>query len=62
MERALDLILEIHIGTWEEGQQVLQVGRHFIKQVRLYERKDGWRGRRAAGQPVFFFGGFFLGL
>jgi hypothetical protein len=48
MERELDLILEIHIGTWEEVQQVLQVGRHFIKQVRLYERWDGWRGRRAS--------------
>jgi hypothetical protein len=47
MERKLDLILEIEIRTWQEGPQFFDIWRHGIKQVRLYERGDGWRGRRA---------------
>jgi hypothetical protein len=29
MERELDLILEIEIRTWQEGQQVVEVWWHF---------------------------------
>jgi hypothetical protein len=48
MERELDRILEREIRTWQEVPQFLQVWRHFIEQVKLYKRGDGWRGWRAS--------------
>jgi hypothetical protein len=48
MERELDLILEIEIRTRQQGEQVIEVRRHFSEQVRLHEGSHGWRGWRAS--------------
>lgn len=48
MERELDFILQIHIGTGEERQEFVQIWRHFSEEVGLDKGGDGWRSRRAS--------------
>ena len=48
MERDLDLVLERDIGTGQEVGQLVHIGWHFSEQVRLDQRRDGWRGGRAS--------------
>ena len=33
MEGELDLVLEIDIGVWEEGQELFHIGRHVSEQI-----------------------------
>jgi len=44
MEGELDLVLKIDIGVRQQASQLVNVWRHFLDQVRLYERSHGWRG------------------
>jgi hypothetical protein len=46
MERELDLVLEIDIGVRQQAQQLVNVGRHVLQQLRFDKRGHGWRGRR----------------
>ena len=48
MKRILDLILEIEIGAWQEGQQVCHVWRHVLQEIGIDKRGNGWRRRRAS--------------
>ena len=48
MKRKLDLILEIEIGAWQEGQQFFQVWRYFLQEIGINKFGYGW-GRRRAG-------------
>ena len=47
MEGELDLVLEIDIGVWEEGQGLFHIGRHVIKQIGFDKCRQGGRGRCA---------------
>jgi hypothetical protein len=47
MEGELDLVLEIDIGVWEEGQGLFHIGRHVIEQIGFDKCRQGWRGRCA---------------
>jgi hypothetical protein len=37
----LDLILEVEVGSWQEGQQVSKVGGKLIPQIGLDQLFDG---------------------
>jgi hypothetical protein len=50
MEGDLDFILQIHIGARQRVQQVGEVGREFIQQVRIHQVGHGWRRRQPSGR------------
>ena len=48
MKYQLDLVLEIDIGVGQEGQQLVNIGWHFIEKIGLDKRSNGWREWRAS--------------
>jgi hypothetical protein len=48
MKRILDLILEIEIGAWQEGQQFCHVWWHVLQEIGIDKLGNGWRRRRAS--------------
>src|SRR5919201_6236898 len=48
MEYELDLVLEIDVGTWQEVDQLVHIGRHVTEEVGFNEFGHGWRGWRAS--------------
>ena len=52
MEGELDLVLEIDIGVWEEGQELFHIGRHVSEQIGFDQFGHGWRGRWCRPQPI----------
>ena len=47
MKRIRDLILEIEIGAWQEGQQCCHVWWHVRQEIGIDKLGKGWRRRRA---------------
>src|SRR5262249_44705513 len=47
MKRKLELLLERDISLRQEGPQGFQIWRHFLQEIDIDKRGNGWRRRRA---------------